>query len=783
MNTIPEPIRYGFTVNELVFLLGVSQQLIGKQAKKFNWQSTEDKGVAKYDVDKVRFYKSDKKDQAARNKIKTKFEADNRRRDHEQDLTILKAIAEQANTRNIITELPPAPPRVYHCPAQLAGAAAARRVKEKETLAIENRRQRQEMFLAMYQCLTDKAKKVAEAKHQMLTACKTFLEEGGYKGRVKEGRQRWNTKGLQAFCQAFIDGTLEVPKAISEEFTRRGKRSLVPASLLLWRDRYEEQNLYGLADHYVSKAGATILTTAQQDVVIGMIHDHPHVKPTKVRKALKARFKGEELASVHTVRRYMEHWKKTHASLYLFITNPDEWRSRHMFAFGDADEDVIRLNQRWEADSTKADIICTDGRCCVIGTIDVWSRRLKLHVSPTSKAAAIAALFRRCLIDWGVPQEYRTDCGADYTSFHIERICDAIDIDHHLCNEFHPEEKPHIERAFKTFSHGIVELLPGYIGHSVSDRKAIEARKSFASRLMTKGETVEVKLSIVEFQSICDRWTESMYHQDPHRGLKGMSPAAKARSWTEPIARIGNERALDILLYPAPSNDGWRVIGKKGLEVTFNGVKLQYKAGEFAGHEGERGRVLIDETDLGRAPVFLENGDFLCLAEDPHWYGISNQEVARHAKSRQKQVLAGQKAEVKRIAKQVDTRNIASEILKNREDEAAKIVELPKQAEEYTTSALEQAAVAVAERDRKTEIPCGIPIQEKDLRQNAEWLEKTEKKKIQASSDPLWDKYCEVRKKVRAGTATADEREFVDDYDYWLDTGKRRGSMALRSVG
>lgn len=702
---------------------------------------------------------------------------------HSQDLAKLAEIsARVAITPEEIAATSPTPRR-YHHPAQIAGANAARKLKELEAQAIEDNRQRQEMFLAMYACLPESARKAAEARHAMIAACQTFLDENGYKGRGKDGRAiTWNTKGLNAFCKAFMEGLVELPTEMVNTFERKGKRSLVPASLLNWRDTYQEQGLYGLADHYVSKAGATTLTAPQQDVVISMIHDHPHIEPTAMLKALKARFKGQELASRHTVSRFMRHWKETHASLYLFITNPDEWRNKHMFAFGDASEGVIRLNQRWEADSTKADVMCTDGRCCVIGIIDVWSRRFKLHISPTSKATAIAALFRRCLIDWGVPEELRTDCGSDYTSFMISRICDALEVNQHLCNEFHPEEKPHIERAFQTFSHGLVELLPGYVGHSVADRKDIEARKSFANRLMTKGEPVEVKLSMAELQKVCDRWIDSMYSHDCHSGLDGMTPASKARSWTEPIAKITNERALDVLLYPAPSNEGMRLIGKKGIEVTFGGVKLYYKAGEMAGHEGERCRVLIDETDLGRAPIFLGNGEFLCLAEDPRWYGISNAEVACHAKAKQKQVLAEQKKEVKRIAKQADTRNIAVEILKSREEEIAKIVEFPKKAEEYTTPALEQAAVAVEERNRKTETPRGTAIAAEDVIENAAWLKRQDKKRIQESSDPEYDKFVDSRRKVKAGTASGHEADFVQDYQHYLDTGKRQGTMAIRRV-
>tara|TARA_B100000780_G_scaffold31405_1_gene19882 strand:- start:714 stop:932 length:219 start_codon:yes stop_codon:yes gene_type:complete len=67
---------------------------------------------------------------------------------------------------------------------------------------------------------------------------------------------------------------------------------------------------------------------------------------------------------------------------------------------------------------------------------------------------------------------------------------------------FASEEKGTIERLNRTMSHGILELLPGFIGHNVSEQKAIESRKSFAKRVMTKGETVDVKLTGAELQQL-----------------------------------------------------------------------------------------------------------------------------------------------------------------------------------------------------------------------------------------------------------------------------------------
>lgn len=446
-----------------------------------------------------------------------------------------------------------------------------------------------------------------------------------------------------------------------------------------------------------------------------------------------------------------------------------------MLALGSASADVRRLNQRWEADSTKADIMCSDGRCVLIGIIDVWSRRLKLLVSPTSKSTAVAALLRRCIIDWGVPEEFRTDNGADYTAFAMERLLFNLDIAHHLCAPFSPEQKPHIERVFGTFSRGLLELLPGYIGHSVADRKQIESRMSFAKRFGKKGEVVEIAMSSAELQKFCDEWTDHHYHQDVHSTLK-MTPAAKARSWTEPVKRISDERVLDLLLYAAPAGDGYRTIGKKGVEVTFQGVKLQFISGSFAGHEGERVLPMIDPACIGTAVIYAADGSFLAVAEDPRFKGISQQEVAEEAKAIQKETLAELKKEVKAAAKKAGTSGIANKIRQQRKEQAEKIAGLPKKSTEHGSAALDQGAIALGEIERKKAAPCGAPITPELLKSADELI------RLQPQERPMTetDKYFECNRKVKDGTATDEEKQFIADYDYWENTGKRVGLMAIR---
>ena len=82
---------------------------------------------------------------------------------------------------------------------------------------------------------------------------------------------------------------------------------------------------------------------------------------------------------------------------------------------------------------------------------------------------------------------------------------------------FQPERKPFIERALGTFSHDLLELLPSFCGHGVSDRQAIRSRRSFSTRF-GQGENAEGRLNPEAFQEFCDKWC-ALYASRPHQGL------------------------------------------------------------------------------------------------------------------------------------------------------------------------------------------------------------------------------------------------------------------------
>jgi hypothetical protein len=472
------------------------------------------------------------------------------------------------------------------------------------------------------------------------------------------------------------------------------------------RAKVNQKGLAGLVPKYGNRKGDTLIekTPVFRSFLIGMRVEYPHARAKLLRDALKAKFGDEHslLPTVHQVKEFVKRFEAEHGSELLAVTNPDDWKNRRMAAPGNASEDVARLNQRWEIDSTPADVMCIDGRCSIIVCVDIYSRRVKLLVSRTSKGDAIALLLRRCLLDWGVPEEIVTDRGSDYLSNYVLGIFKSLSIRHVPRGPFMPWKKPHIERVIGTFSRSaVVELNPDFIGHSVEQRSAIESRQSFAERLFKKNAVVPVELTEPALQKLCDGWSDTIYVMDEHSSL-GCSPFERAAAWTGAVRRIENARALDLLLLPVPDNDGWRTVQKKGIKVDAE----WYYMPAFDGIVGERVRAHYDPADMGLLFVYQPNasGDlhYLGQAGNPAFAGISYAEFLEklaEARADAHDDLARKRRELKRLGRGTEKREIVGKILDDARARTNRIAQLPRPAaaEIHTTPALQAAAAAAAD--------------------------------------------------------------------------------------
>jgi len=274
-----------------------------------------------------------------------------------------------------------------------------------------------------------------------------------------------------------------------------------------------------------------------------------------------------------------------------------------------------------------------------------------------------------------VPKRIKFDRGKGFMNERIKAALSALGIEAVFVPPYSPQDKPFIERVFRTMTEGLMEVLPGYVGHNVAQRQAIRERFKWVKRLLNGREVVRVpELTREELQEVLDRWCE-IYERREHRGLRGRSPL---QAWEESPLRppvIRDERVLNVLL----AEVGRRKVGKKGV---------QFDGGVYWGEglEGYVGRWVVVRRDFERADmiyVFDLEERFICVARDPALVGLSPKELSRMRRE-QKRALKRELSAWETISKSMDRAYTVDAVLSRVADsreEPRKVVELRPAAE------------------------------------------------------------------------------------------------------
>ncbi|MBN8462652.1 MAG: DDE-type integrase/transposase/recombinase [Dechloromonas sp.] len=519
---------------------------------------------------------------------------------------------------------------------------ALRRLEEEDAQALADRQQRAEAFLQTAAVLSGHEALSLKAHCEIAKLWALWC---------KKNQPIKRSHAFPAFAAAWARGEVPADKAIRTAYPEFSARSLIR-----WVTRYERGDYGALIDRRNGSGlkGKTVFSVTPLLAAYAkkILIERPGITTENLHALLATSAidatSGEvlfEAPSYHQCYRFQKAWIAENSELYLQQTNPDAWKNRAMVAYGNASEDVLRLNQRWEMDATPADwlLLDPDGkkrRYTVSCVIDNYCRRSLVVVAPTPKTQTHCYALRLALLAWGVPEQIVTDNGADYQADHFQRVLGALGIEQRTTAPFSGEEKPHIERFIGTLNHSILELLPNFAGHNVAERKAIEARRSFAERLARKGEIVDFA-DVVDgsctgefLQARINEWLAGIYEQREHGGLNGASPFRRAAAWTGEVRRIRDERALDLLLARPAGNDGRRTAQKKGLLIDGAWFVHPELARIDAGNEVD----VFETEDLGRIVVHHEN-TFLCIAECPERTGASRAEIAALAAAVQKEKL------------------------------------------------------------------------------------------------------------------------------------------------
>ncbi|PZO81637.1 MAG: integrase [Mesorhizobium amorphae] len=508
---------------------------------------------------------------------------------------------------------------------------------------------------------------------------------------------------VQVFVDKFNAGSLAVEPWVRDAVPTISKRSLAR-----WGERKKAGASAELAfDRRTARAGTGVVEIANggavRSFVLGLLAKNPHFSADHIQGACQHEFgksltivsKGVQktvpLPPVRTFQHAIKGLKQRYHVELTKLTNPDLFRSTMALSGTGALSYVTQPNQLWQIDASPVDALCADGRHSVYVCIDIATRRLVLMMSRTPRASAVAMLIRKAIIAWGVPDTISTDNGSDFVARDTQRLFASLDITPDVCTAYSPEQKGHVERSIKTFQHDCCTTLPGYVGHNVADRKAIEGRKSFAARMgETEAATFDVSLTASEMQTKIDEWATLRYAHKPHAGLHGVSPANAALQADHVVRRV-DKRALDILVMAVAGGGGLRTVTKRGIRIDHD----HYLAPSVL--PGTLVLVRQDPLDLGLAYLFEpDGGAFLAEAICPRLSGIDPKAVVAQAKIEQAERINAESRKIRHeVKRQAKGPAMIDRLISVARENAPNVVPLPRRTEEHTTPQIAAALDAV----------------------------------------------------------------------------------------
>ena len=519
---------------------------------------------------------------------------------------------------------------------------------------------------------------LALAKSDFLDLAKEFIKV--HKGEYGKGQ------ALKRFLKAFNGGL------IGQDVREKLRRGAISKSTFYgWRQAYRRGGLAGLLEGY-GNGGCRIPPVFQEEIK-KLIWQNHLCRYQDILDDLRVLFPGaRDLPHYSTIRAYAREYKTDNwAALVMKHEGQKGLRDRNMqVALGRADADLTAPNQRWELDTTVADVFTKrkikdvvlrtgDGkRCKIIAVFEVFSRALKFYLVEKETALMVGLCFRDCIITWGLPEEVIIDNGKPYKNRRFMSFVRANGISLILSIPGNPVQKPHVERGFRTLSEKLFRRLPGFSGNSVANRP----------------NEIEVKYSMAELQEIMDRWVENVYMETVHR-----STGQRPRERMSPpgfVPKTINERELDILLMEERDRRVYQG------HITYLGGKYFHPKLP----EGQNVKFRVNDFDASELLVFF-GGKYLCTAVDYRRKGKTPAEIREAKKSRNRELRTRVKANEALINKTKPKGENILDLIDHHEK--IRPVELPKKAEvlsfpelinvPYTNTETEGTDFAGPERD------------------------------------------------------------------------------------
>jgi putative transposase len=612
----------------------------------------------------------------------------------------------------------------------------------------------------------------ADARLLIIQAADRFLASYKACGQGEIGRR--------IFVDAYKQRELALPDSVYQQ-----QRPFSAITLRRWQDKLESEGLASLAGNYEQKKESAL--DCNRDLatfLTALITLKPHLSNKwQTLHELAEEYssmneRGWLIPSPSSLRRWLSNWISENKVAFTYATNPDAYNNQYRTAIETMYPWMTAPNDVWEFDSTPVDAMLVDGRHSIIAVIDVFTRRVRLLVAKTSSSEGICLLLRKTLLSWGTINDngvMRTDNGSDYVSKRVMGICNMLDINVSRSNAYSGWEKPHIERFFRTLSHGLIELLPSYIGHCVSDRVVIEARKSFAQRLAEKRkpeekrEAYQLAMTADELQTLLDNWLTARYHNKKH-GTLGMSPNEKYQQSRYQRSAVISESALDLLL----NHVGEATVSKGFIKAN----NLKYTAPELMEHtwKGQQVRVFLDPSDVGRAVLYRVD-DWNARVEAINVELIGNgitPDAFRASKREDNKALARFRREMNLIAKTLKLDELHTDVVNHFVSQAKEISQF-KQADKPLENSALSALTGVLDQQSA---PTYSDDELASLTAKREAMERKTQELEQQRGLIIRDEH----QKARFLAEESLRRELTDKESEWLEQYKRANKLGAKTI-
>ena len=403
----------------------------------------------------------------------------------------------------------------------------------------------------------------------------------------------------------------------------------------------------------------------------------------RILELLAQSFAPPKIPTRRTLARFIAKLEEQKPAVLASMRDPDQFKSRYKVALGRADGGSAYAHQVWELDTTKVDVITKGGRKMVFGVIDRYSRRSRFMVGESESGQSVRRLLVETILAWGViPDMIATDNGCGYINQSIVTALETLGIKHWRCPPGTPEKKPFVERLFGTFTRERAELLDGFSGHNVAEAQQLRAK----AKKETGRAVIVPQLEPEQLQQILDAWTDGVYHQRVHSGIR-TTPMARWMSSPQMVRQAPSEDVLKIAL---SAFVGPRKVGKRGIEWK----RGRYWSPALAPFVGRVVMVRRDEEDLGALFIFDEDGHFIDRAVNHERAGISEEAFARQASRQHAEFMKAARDELRTKQRRFRFEDARDSLLREDAERAGKLVTLPPQTRAETTAQVASIAKA-----------------------------------------------------------------------------------------